>query len=279
MNKKLVPERVVEAELIIEAEQVEKIDDVAATTSSIQSVKRKGVVHKSFAKKKRKTGEESSSKPKGDEFKNDHTPPEHLREQLKVLTMIGKREEPEVVDAAPIGVKYPITKVTTGYHTNVGTFHDVMRTDGKTHRFIRFKQMLYYFDREDVEDLWKLYKEKFGAKKFDGQKYETNELDYRQTMADNVLWRALKLMFEPSMDDSEWTEIAKYKVKRWRLFQDSGIHVLEIGPHTLYMLADKEYPVVRYWNVVNQMVNGAGILKLQKDYDTDDQAFNLQIKI
>ena len=54
--------------------------------------------------------------------------------------------------------------------------------------------MLYYFDREDVDDLWKLYKEKFGAKKFDGQKYEIEKMDHIKTMHDNVLWRALKLM-------------------------------------------------------------------------------------
>ena len=85
-------------------------------------------------------------------------------------------------------------------------------------------------------------------------------------------------MYEPSMDDSEWTEIVGYKVRQWRLFQDSGIHVLDIGPITLYMLAEKDYPVVRYWNTVNQMVNGTGSLKLQKDYDSDDQAFNLLSK-
>ena len=138
--------------------------------------------------------------------------------------------------------------------------------------------MLYYFDREDVDDLWKLYKAKFGAKKFDGEKYEIEKIDHVKTMADNVLWRALKLMYEPSMDDSEWTEIVGYKVRKWKLFQDSGIHLLEIGPITLYMLAEKDYPVVRYWNTFNQMVNVAGLLNLQKAYDTDDQAFDLLSK-
>ena len=118
----------------------------------------------------------------------------------------------------------------------------------------------------------------FGAKKFDGKKYEKEKIDYIKSMSDNVLWRALKLMFDPSMQDSEWTEIVEYKVRKWRLFQSSGIHVLEIGPLTLYMLAEKDYPVVRYLNTVNQMVNGAGLLNLQKDYDTDDQAFNLLSK-
>ena len=116
MNKKLVPEKVVEVEHVKETDVLKQLDDVAEkTTSSIQSGKRKGVVHKTFAKKKRKIGEESSSKPEGDEFKNDydHIPSEHLKEQLKVLTMIGKMEDPEVVDAVLIGIKYPIVKVST----------------------------------------------------------------------------------------------------------------------------------------------------------------------
>ena len=54
--------------------------------------------------------------------------------------------------------------------------------------------------------------------------------------------------------------------------------MLTLGPITLYMLAEKDYPVVRYWNVVNQMVNSERTLKLQKDYDSDDQAFNLLTK-
>ena len=207
-----------------------------------------------------------------------HIPAEHLKERLKVYTVVDKMENPEVVDAKPLGVKYPIVKVTTGYDTNIGTFHDVQRSDGKSHRFLRFQQMLHYFDREDIEDLWKLYKAKFGAKKFDGKKYEIDQIDHVLTASDNVLWRALKLMFEPSMDDSEWTEIADYKVRRWRLFQDSGVHVLDIGPITLYMLAEMDYPVVRCCNIVNQMVNGDRSLKLQKDYDPDDQAFNFLSK-
>ena len=80
MNKKLVPDKVVEAEHVQEAEMVNQLDiDAEKTTSSVQSGKRKGFVHKSFAKKKRKIGEGSSSMPEGDEFKHDydHIPSEH----------------------------------------------------------------------------------------------------------------------------------------------------------------------------------------------------------
>ena len=59
--------------------------------------------------------------------------------------------------------------------------------------------MLYYFDREDVCTLWRIYKERFGAKKFEAKKNGKETFDYIKSMSDNVLWRALKLMFDPSM--------------------------------------------------------------------------------
>lgn len=278
MNKKLVIEKVAETEHVQEVDIVKQIDgDTTKIISSVQGDKRKGAYQKSIAKKKRRIGEGSSSMPEGDKFQHDfdHIPSEHLKEQLKVLTVVGKMEVPEVLDAKPIGIKYPIVKVTTGYDTNIGAFHDVERSDGKTTRFLKIQQMLEYFDKGDFDDLWTLYKAKFGATKFDGQKYEIEKEDYIKTLQDNVLWRALKLMYEPSIEDFEWTEIVDYKVKQWKLFQESGIHMLTIGPRILYMLGDKEYPVMRYWNVVNQMINGPKPLKLQKDYDSDDQAFKL----
>ena len=62
------------------------------------------------------------------------------------------------------------------------------------------------------------------------------------------------------------------------LFQSSGIHVLDVGSHTLYMLIEKDYPLASCFEIIYQMVNGAKQLKLQKAYDTDDQAFNLLSK-
>ena len=97
-------------------------------------------------------------------------------------------------------------------------------------------------------------------------------------MSNYIIWRALKLMFDPSMEDSEWTEIRWLKVRKWMLFQSSGVYVLDVGSHTLYMLIEKDYPLASWLEIIYQMVNGAKQLKLQKAYDTDDQAFNLLSK-
>lgn len=133
--------------------------------------------------------------------------------------------------------------------------------------------MLYYFDKEDICILWRLFKEKYGSAKFGVVTYND-----REAMADYIIWRALKLMFDPSMEDSEWTEIRGFKVRKWMLFKSSGIHVLDVGSHTLYMLAEKDYPLASCFEIIYQMVNGAKQLKLQKAYDTDHQAFNLLSK-
>lgn len=44
------------------------------------------------------------------------------------------------------------------------------------------------------------------------------------------------------------------------------------------MLIEKDYPLASCFEMIYQMVNGARQLKLQKAYDTDDQAFHLLSK-
>ena len=112
MNKKLVPEKVSEAELK-EAEAIEE-----EKTSSSRGTKRKSIRKKTFARKKQNVAVQSNSESEddeNDEYVDDyeHIPPEHLNQQMQVLTVVAKREEPEVVDAEPMGIKYPIIQVTT----------------------------------------------------------------------------------------------------------------------------------------------------------------------
>ena len=84
--------------------------------------------------------------------------------------------------------------------------------------------MLFYFDREDVCMLWKVLKEKFGATKFN-----TSTEDDPQATADFVMWKSLKLMFDPYLEDSEWREIKSCKVRRWMIFQSSEFIFWNLG--------------------------------------------------
>lgn len=82
-------------------------------------------------------------------------------------------------------------------------------------------------------------------------------------------------MFEPSIEDSEWKELQKKKVMSWRLFQSCGIHILEVGSFTIFMLVEKAYPLDAYKDIVTQMVKGTITLQMQKNYWFDYQAYDL----
>ncbi|GKC24288.1 hypothetical protein Tco_1026438 [Tanacetum coccineum] len=60
-------------------------------------------------------------------------------------------------------------------------------------------QMLNSFDREDLEDLYKLVKAKFESTKL------VEDLDL-------LLWGDLKIMFEPHVEDAVWRNQQAYKV-------------------------------------------------------------------
>ena len=94
-------------------------------------------------------------------------------------------------------------------------------------------------------------------------------------MGDLVTWQSLKLMFDPLYDDSIWRDMPKYKVRKWKLFQGCGVHVLEVGPYTLYMLAEKDYPLSNCKEILYQMLKGKIQLQLQQVYWVDNQAFEL----
>ncbi|GJX52836.1 putative ribonuclease H-like domain-containing protein [Tanacetum coccineum] len=68
-------------------------------------------------------------------------------------------------------------------------------------------RMLQGIDREDLETVWKLVKEKHGINK-PVDEYE------------RVLWGDLKVMFEPDIKSDVWRNIQGYKVTVWKLFDN-----------------------------------------------------------
>ncbi|GKB67011.1 hypothetical protein Tco_0928423 [Tanacetum coccineum] len=77
------------------------------------------------------------------------------------------------------------------------------------------KIMLKSFDKEDLEDLWKLVKAKCRS---------TRPVeDY-----DLLLWGDLKTMFEPHIEDEIWKAQQGYKVLSWKLYDSCGVHYLRM---------------------------------------------------
>ncbi|GJS11410.1 hypothetical protein Tco_0368206 [Tanacetum coccineum] len=126
--------------------------------------------------KGRETREESGSKRAGDELEQESSKRQKVddddkeREDLKECFKIVLDEE-FIVHAIPLAVK-PAPIVT----------------------YTLFSQLIKEFDKEDLENLWKLVKTKHG--------YTRPEEAYER-----VLWGDLKVMFEPDVEDNIWRNL------------------------------------------------------------------------
>ncbi|GJV97561.1 hypothetical protein Tco_1549138 [Tanacetum coccineum] len=97
----------------------------------------------------------------------------------------------------------------------------IMRADKKSQMYMVFSQMLKSFDREDLEDLYKLVKAKYGSTK------QVEDLDL-------LLWGDLKTMFEPHVedqiymptevtDDSKWAKMDGNDIENLHLALEDGV--------------------------------------------------------
>ncbi|GJT32098.1 hypothetical protein Tco_0922517 [Tanacetum coccineum] len=91
-----------------------------------------------------------------------------------------------------------------------------------------FAKLLKKFDRDDLDKLWDLVKERFS----------TTEPTYDK---DKELWVELKRLFEPDNDDTLW-KLQRYMHDplEWRLYDTCGVHhVSSVRGHEIFMLVEK----------------------------------------
>ncbi|GKC19034.1 hypothetical protein Tco_1021184 [Tanacetum coccineum] len=128
------------------------------------------------------------------------------------------------------------------------------KADGSTKVYMRFQDMLKMFDREDLEVLYRIVKDRFKSTK---------------PVGDNrVLWGNLMTMFEPSRGDEMWREQGRYLIKSLKLIDSCGVHCLMLESMYIYMLVEKEYPLAQF--TYRRIWEG----KLQVDYECE-MAFEL----
>ncbi|GJS21531.1 hypothetical protein Tco_0450163 [Tanacetum coccineum] len=109
--------------------------------------------------------------------------------KLKQLMKIIPDEEEEAIDAIPFAVKSLSIVGWKIYKEGRKSYYQIMRADGKSQMYMFFSQMLKSFNREYLEDLYKLVKAKYKSTK------PVEDLDL-------LLWGDLKTMFEPHIEDA-----------------------------------------------------------------------------
>ncbi|GKE50047.1 hypothetical protein Tco_1481305 [Tanacetum coccineum] len=97
-------------------------------------------------------------------------------------------EEEVAIDAIPLAVKSPSIIGWKIYKEGRKSYYQIIKANGKSQMYMIFSQMLKSFDREDLEDLYKLVKAKYKSTRL------VEDLDL-------LLWSDSKTMFEPHVED------------------------------------------------------------------------------
>ncbi|GJZ97180.1 hypothetical protein Tco_0669633 [Tanacetum coccineum] len=93
-------------------------------------------------------------------------------------------EEEVAINVVPLATKSPKIVDWKIHKEGKKSYYQIVRADGKSQMYMIFSQMLKSFDREDLEDLYKLVKARYGSTR------PVERMDY-------LLWNDLKTMFEP----------------------------------------------------------------------------------
>nr|GEV09550.1 hypothetical protein [Tanacetum cinerariifolium] len=109
--------------------------------------------------------------------------------------------------------------------------------------------MFKNFNREDVEVLWDIVKDRFKKEK------PVEDMD-------NLLFRTLKTMFEHHVENTVWIyQQGLAKVKNWNLFESCRVYCITMQSSIYYLLVEKVYPLIR--NTLHQLWSD---VRLQVDH-------------
>ncbi|GKB30520.1 hypothetical protein Tco_0869921 [Tanacetum coccineum] len=81
--------------------------------------------------------------------------------ELKQCLEIILDEEEVIIDVIPLAVKSPSIVGCKIHKEGRKSYYQIMRADGKSQMYMIFSHMLKSFNREDLEDLYKLEKAKY----------------------------------------------------------------------------------------------------------------------
>nr|GFB40397.1 hypothetical protein [Tanacetum cinerariifolium] len=164
----------------------------------------------------------------------------------KRLEIVQDEDDDVFVEAIPLAQKVPVVDYQIVVIDNKPRYK-IIRADDTHQFYISFTTLLKNFDREDLETLWRIVKDRFFTKK------PTN-------FSDEYLLLTLKTMFgELDKQDAIWRNQKSVHglalVKRWKLLTSCGVHVIILSIVQLFLLVERRYPLSRF--TLEQLVNVA----------------------
>ncbi|GKD71038.1 hypothetical protein Tco_1325128, partial [Tanacetum coccineum] len=136
------------------------------------------------------------------------------------------------VDAIPTAIKPPtIVNWKIIFQSSQKAAYQIIRRDGSDKIYMSFGAILKDFSRDDLIELYRLVIKKYGENR-------------PEEMYDRVLWGDLKTMFDPPLsDDAFWSLTLQQKINNWRYYPTCAVHCLTLDTSTIYMLANRKYPL------------------------------------
>nr|GEY38900.1 hypothetical protein [Tanacetum cinerariifolium] len=160
------------------------------------------------------------------------------------LEIIPDEDDDVYTEATPLARKVPVVDCEI-IKINNKPYYKIIRADGTHQLYISFLTLLKNFDREDLEALWKLVKERFTTSK-------------PKNFSDDFLLTTLGAMFEkPDVLAQVWknqrTIHGQAKAKSWKLLESCGVHIITFTTTQLILLVERRYPLSRF--TLDQMLN------------------------
>ncbi|GKE68336.1 hypothetical protein Tco_1526408, partial [Tanacetum coccineum] len=107
----------------------------------------------------------------------------------------------------------------------------IIRANGADTVYMSFRAMLKDFTGEDLIELYRLVMKKYGTNR-------------PEDAHERVLWSNLKTMFDPPLEeDAIWSLPLQQKIISWRYYDKCEVHCLTLEACSIYMLADRKYPL------------------------------------
>nr|GFA54786.1 hypothetical protein [Tanacetum cinerariifolium] len=178
--------------------------------------------------------------------------------------------------ATPLALKVPVVDYQI-HHENNKPYYKIIRADGTHKLFLSFITLLKNFDREDLETLWKLVKERFKSTK-------------PKNFSDDFLLNVLKIMFEkPNVEANVWRDqkgkyglakvpVVDYQIHHennkpyYKIIRADGTHKLFLSFITLLKNFDRE-DLETLWKLVKEIFKSTK----PKNFSDDFLLNNLKI--
>nr|GEZ11317.1 hypothetical protein [Tanacetum cinerariifolium] len=167
--------------------------------------------------------------------------------------IVPNEDDDVYTEATPLARMVPIVDYQNIEMTNK-PYYKIIRADDTHQLYVSFLTLLRNFDREDLEALWCLVKERFCTTKpknfFDDFLLMTFGAIFEKPDIDAQVWKNQRSVYGPA------------KVKGWKLLKSCGVKIITFTTIQLILLVKRKYPLTRF--TLDQMLNAVR-LKVEEE--------------